>query len=72
MSMSNHSGYTNVCPRGPGRWSHGTRVAWSTVRKYRRVWRTHVRESLLVERVAAMGLSFLPRMAPSCHNLLCS
>jgi hypothetical protein len=31
-----------------------------------------LRESLLAEWVAAMGLSFLPRMAPSCHNLLCS
>jgi hypothetical protein len=45
-------------PRGPCRSSNGNRVAWRNVRKYRRVWRTHLRESLLVERGAAMGLSF--------------
>jgi hypothetical protein len=45
-------------------------VAWRNWRKYARVWRTHMEEILLVELVAAMVPSLLPRTAPVCHKSL--
>jgi hypothetical protein len=40
------------------------------LRKYFRVWRTHLAEILPVVQVVAMGPSFPLRMAPLCHNVL--
>src|ERR671919_478533 len=68
--MINHSGYANVFPRCPWRSTGGKRVAWRNLRKYFRVWRTHLGEILLVELMVAMDLSFLPRTPPFCHNSL--
>jgi hypothetical protein len=57
-----------VGPRSPWRSTGRKPVLWRNLRKYFRVWRTHVGEILLVERVVAMMPSFLPRMASLCHN----
>ena len=70
LSMINHAGDANIFPRGPWRATGANGVAERTVRTDRRVWRTHVRQSVLVERVAATGLSLLPRMTRYGHNSL--
>jgi hypothetical protein len=68
--MIHHAGYQHVGPRSPWRATGGNPGLWRHVRKSFRVWRTHVGAILLVEPVAAMMPSFLPRMASLGHNVL--